>query len=246
MDLGITAIERSRITEIASLHNEIASCLRMSVEKAIRIGELLIEQKSGLQHGEFLSWVKANLPFTDRTAQRYMELYQHRDLLKSDTVSYLSSAYKLLAGNVQSEKPQDDHPKRLNPDDPDYYEQSRVKHRWVYHRIADLCCDLEVANLEGAMQIREELLELVQENGAALLDIEAHLGKLITELEAEIPKVKEAEKWALECIEVCQEPLPPELRAEAERARSVASELLEDCEHCLVLSRCCLGAKNGI
>jgi hypothetical protein len=36
------------------------------------------------------------------------------------------------------------------------------------------------------------LFGLVQENAAELLDIEAHLGKLITEVEAEIPKVKEA------------------------------------------------------
>jgi hypothetical protein len=184
MDLEITTIERHRLTEIISLHNEITGYLCMSVEKAVRIGQLLAEQKSSLLHGDFGKWIEANLPFTDRTARNYMRLYHNRDLLKTETVSDLSTAYKLLAGDAQGEKPQDDHPKPLNPDDPDYYEQNQAKHRWVYHRIADLRCDLEVANLEGTMQIREELLELVQENGAELLDIEAHIGKLITEAEA--------------------------------------------------------------
>jgi len=92
----IESIERNRISEIVTLHNEVAGFLRMSVEKAIWIGELLTAQKDSLQHGEFSPWIKANLPFTDRTAQRYMELYQHRGLLKTDTVSDLSSATRLL------------------------------------------------------------------------------------------------------------------------------------------------------
>jgi hypothetical protein len=177
-------ITKSRVSEILALHNEIRDLLGLSVEKAIRIGQLLVEQKNSLPHGNFSRWIKTNLPFTDRTARNYMRLYHNRDLLKTENVSVLGMAYKLLAGNTQGEKSQDDHPKPLNPDDPDYYEQNQAKHRWVYHRIADLRCDLEVANLEGAMQIREELLELVQENGAELLDIEAHIGKLITEAEA--------------------------------------------------------------
>jgi hypothetical protein len=90
-------IEKKQIiNEIVSLHNEISGLLKMSLKKAIRIGELLSEQKASLKHGEFIPWIKANLPFTERTAQNYMRLYQHRDQLKNETVSYLTEGYKLL------------------------------------------------------------------------------------------------------------------------------------------------------
>ena len=89
-------IQQSTIQEIVALHNEIDGHLRMSLEKAIRIGELLTEQKDSLKHGEFTPWIKDNLPFTDRTARNYMRLYKQKDRLKTETVSDLKSAYQLI------------------------------------------------------------------------------------------------------------------------------------------------------
>ena len=37
-----------------------------------------------------------NLPFTDRTARNYMRMYHERDRLKTETVSDLTGAYKLI------------------------------------------------------------------------------------------------------------------------------------------------------
>lgn len=90
--------EVSRMQEITQLHNEIGRYLKMSLEKAIRIGELLTEQKDSLKHGGFISWVKDNLPFTDRTARNYMMLFRHRDELKTETVSDLgvTGGYRML------------------------------------------------------------------------------------------------------------------------------------------------------
>ena len=90
-------IEKDRMSEITELHNEIEDHLRSSLEKAIRIGELLTDQKTTLEHGEFTPWIKVSLPFTDRTARNYMKLYRERDRLKTEAVSDLKSAYKLLA-----------------------------------------------------------------------------------------------------------------------------------------------------
>ena len=90
-------IEKSRINEIGTLHGEIVGHLKTSIEKAIRIGELLTEQKASLRHGEFTPWIEGNLPFTDRTARNYMRLHRKKDRLKTETVSDLKSAYKLLA-----------------------------------------------------------------------------------------------------------------------------------------------------
>jgi hypothetical protein len=89
-------LQKSNADEIVRLHNEIIGNLRMSLKNAIRIGELLTKQKADMKHGEFGTWIKSNLPFTDRTARNYMRLYSQQDLLKTETVSDLKSAYRLL------------------------------------------------------------------------------------------------------------------------------------------------------
>jgi len=90
-------IDKMRIQDIVRLHSEVAAHLKQSLEKAIRIGQLLTEQKQALGHGEFIPWLKANIPFTDRTARNYMRLYRERDRLKTETVSDFKGAYALLA-----------------------------------------------------------------------------------------------------------------------------------------------------
>lgn len=87
----------AHVAEINRLHREIDAALRTSLEKAIRIGELLAEQKAALRHGQWGAWVEANLSFTIRTATNYMGLYKNRNRLKSETVSDLAGAYRLLA-----------------------------------------------------------------------------------------------------------------------------------------------------
>jgi Protein of unknown function (DUF3102) len=71
-----------------------------SVKHAIRAGELLIEAKSRLQHGEFGSWLEENFKLSRATATRYMKLAENRKEIevKLLTVSNLNlaDAYKLL------------------------------------------------------------------------------------------------------------------------------------------------------
>ncbi len=93
---GIMDIDKSRTHEITRLHNEIIGHLQTSLEKAIRIGELLTEQKAALKHGRFLPWIKGNLPFSERTSRNYMRLYRERGRLKTANVADLSTAYRLL------------------------------------------------------------------------------------------------------------------------------------------------------
>ena len=91
----MTNIEKSNIQEIVTLHQEIGGHLRMSLEKAIRIGELLTEQKASLKHGEWLPWIKDNLPFSDRTARVYVRCFKNKAILADSAT--LGSAIKLLA-----------------------------------------------------------------------------------------------------------------------------------------------------
>jgi hypothetical protein len=89
-------LEKTTVQQIVSLHNQIISDLKRSLDSAIKIGHLLTEQKASLKHGEFGPWVKSNLPFTDRTARNYMRLHREKDRLKTETVSDLKSAYRVL------------------------------------------------------------------------------------------------------------------------------------------------------
>lgn len=106
---------KSPVPEIVRLHGEIVDSLRLSLDKAIRIGELLTEQKERLGHGRFGAWC-AKLPFGQRTAQNYMRLFDQRDRLKSETVSHLTRAYRLL-GRKDRDQPETDAPQE-NPDAP--------------------------------------------------------------------------------------------------------------------------------
>jgi hypothetical protein len=47
--------------------------------EALAIGKFLSEEKSKLPHGEWEDWMKANLQFTKRTAQRYMSVWEERE-----------------------------------------------------------------------------------------------------------------------------------------------------------------------
>lgn len=47
---------------------------RSAVEHAIRAGDLLIEAKAQVRHGEWLPWLAENFPASERLAQSYMRL----------------------------------------------------------------------------------------------------------------------------------------------------------------------------
>ena len=91
------------VSEIVALHGQILTTARTTLDKAIRIGQLLTEQKASLKHGEWLPWVEANLPFDRRTATNYMAVYSKREM-----VSHLDNptdAYRLLAEPKVTERP---------------------------------------------------------------------------------------------------------------------------------------------
>ncbi|MCK9527211.1 MAG: DUF3102 domain-containing protein [Syntrophales bacterium] len=88
--------QADRISGIIQLHERVTGHIKNALTDAIRIGKLLAEVKTELPHGEFEKWVCDNLPFTSRTARNYMRLHRERDRLKSETVSALTGAYRLL------------------------------------------------------------------------------------------------------------------------------------------------------
>jgi hypothetical protein len=66
----------------------------------VMMGALLCDLKAELRHGEFIAWVKAECPFSYRTAHRYMRAYRGWMLLtgQSDTVADLADEETVCPG----------------------------------------------------------------------------------------------------------------------------------------------------
>ncbi len=82
---------------ICILHAQVMVAAKKTLDDAIEIGRLLILKKGVLSHGDFLPWIRRELPFSERAARNYLALYKNRELLKSASVADLTSAYRLIA-----------------------------------------------------------------------------------------------------------------------------------------------------
>jgi Protein of unknown function (DUF3102) len=59
-------------------HEATATALKRSVEHAMAAGDLLIEAKAQLKHGQWLPWLTEHCALSERTAQLYMRTAKHR------------------------------------------------------------------------------------------------------------------------------------------------------------------------
>lgn len=59
---------------IPEITAEIRLCKQQTVQSIIRIGQCLVEAKELLQHGQWLEWLEGEVQFSERTAQRFMQL----------------------------------------------------------------------------------------------------------------------------------------------------------------------------
>lgn len=97
-------IEKSRIKQINKWHNEILGFGAQALERAMLSGEALMEIKRKVGWGSYESWIKENLTYDERTARRYVSIYEYRKRLKTDSVSDLTSAYRLIANIRELDK----------------------------------------------------------------------------------------------------------------------------------------------
>ena len=74
----------NRLVLVASIeieHAEVGQALQSALAHAIAAGELLIEAKRRVQHGEWRPWLEANCSVPARTARHYMALARRRKQL---------------------------------------------------------------------------------------------------------------------------------------------------------------------
>lgn len=95
-------VTTDKTQEIKKELSELNQSLKMSVQKAIKIGELLTQQKEYVGHGNFLSWIENNLDISDKTAEKYMKISDHRN--KIELSSNLQEAYQQIETIERQEK----------------------------------------------------------------------------------------------------------------------------------------------
>jgi hypothetical protein len=67
---------------IRAEHEATSAALKSSAEHGIAAGELLIEAKAKMPHGQWLPWLKDNCAMSERTAQLYMRLAKNREAIE--------------------------------------------------------------------------------------------------------------------------------------------------------------------
>jgi hypothetical protein len=86
---------------LAAEHDSIVKSAGTTIEHASRAGNLLLEAKGLLKHGEWSDWLKANFAGSKTTACNYMRVADHWEELKAQIGSVadlsLNSTVKLLA-----------------------------------------------------------------------------------------------------------------------------------------------------
>ncbi len=92
-------------------HGHVETYKHSTIQHAIRCGELLLEMKQRVGHGNWLAWVKEHFEASERTARNYMEIAKSAAVadLKDDTT--MRSALRALASPSQSKKASKAEPK---------------------------------------------------------------------------------------------------------------------------------------
>lgn len=152
-----TAIAPDLIRQINEAHSNCERAAQSAVGHAVRCGELLLQAKAAVPHGEWLVWLAENTQVNERTAQLYMRLA--RELPKLDPSKAqrvadlpLREALRLIAGPHV-------------PSDADLFQACRQTIEHV-RELEKLCLDA-LQSGEGCFVPEWALYELVQETQSA-------------------------------------------------------------------------------
>jgi DUF3102 family protein len=74
--IGHNALERDLAARINEAHHSAMRHADKAISQAIACGEMLLEAKAKLPHGQWLPWLRKNITFGERSAQGYMRIAQ--------------------------------------------------------------------------------------------------------------------------------------------------------------------------
>jgi hypothetical protein len=86
----LTPPERGGLAaSINDAHRLAQGSAKDAIKHAVQCGELLLQQKKLVKHGEFMSWVEKNCEFSQATANNYMKAAQNPNALGISSVRHL-------------------------------------------------------------------------------------------------------------------------------------------------------------
>jgi hypothetical protein len=100
--------------EINTEHGHVEAHKHKTIEHAIRCGELLLEMKQRVGHGNWLAWVEEHFEASERTARNYMEIAKSAAVADLSDEPTMRSALRALASRSQS---RESRAPKLEPED---------------------------------------------------------------------------------------------------------------------------------
>jgi DUF3102 family protein len=129
-NLPATVTQSNSLTDLAARinaeHVAAEQAYQSGVEHALQCGDLLLEAKSLLPHGQWLPWLESNCSVSSRSARLYMQLAGNRQALeaKSATVANLT-----MQGALQLLEPPPNEPP------PEGFKDDEEMWEWAGHQI---------------------------------------------------------------------------------------------------------------
>ncbi len=94
--------------EINTEHGHVETYKHNTIQHAIRCGELLLEMKQRVGHGNWLTWVEEHFQASERTARNYMEIAKSAAVADLHDDTTMRSVLRALASRSQSKEPKDE------------------------------------------------------------------------------------------------------------------------------------------
>ena len=97
------------VARINAKHHELSALGGTMLSEAVELGSMLAEQKRKIGHGGWLAWCEVSLEFSVRQAEKYLTIYEKRDLLqiRSPTSNLsIDQACRLLLRNSAEPPPE--------------------------------------------------------------------------------------------------------------------------------------------
>jgi len=91
---------------IRSFHLTIRTTLKSALVHAMNTGDLLLEAKAQLDHGQWMPWLREHCEMSGRTARLYMRLAKSREAIEAHDVASLTlnAAARLLASPTKRDE----------------------------------------------------------------------------------------------------------------------------------------------
>ena len=100
-------------SEINTEHAHVETHKRNTIQHAIRCGELLLEMKQRVGHGNWGAWVGEHFDASERTARNYMEIAKSAAVADLHDDTTMRSALRALASRSQSKETEREHATRV-------------------------------------------------------------------------------------------------------------------------------------